>query len=464
MKSITSPAFSQSSNPQKRLYKIIDSLQVEVSVTSNPYRLELDHLFQMAARMNKKRGFLFVSKLLGKHIPVQAALSLSSGAVLGCLYESWIFDKPTTVPADELQIAIANTEKANALYKRLMDSKIKVDEPTLFIGFAETATALGHSMFDAFEGNVAYLHTTREQIDYLDSLINFEEEHSHAVSHRCYAGNPGIFTNASRVVLVDDEITTGNTSLNIIKELHKRFGHRDFVVASLLDWRSAADRERFAALESELGIRIRCLSLLEGTISVEGSPLTENMEQTAPIVEGETEYRKHSISPYFEHTESATQDVSGPISEHIVPYLKLTGRFGINDAQNKALQREIVQAAEYMTSQRMGKRTLCMGTGEFMYIPMRIASLMGDGVFYQSTTRSPIYPSNRDEYAVTSAYRFDSSEDANVDNFMYNLTPGQYDEIFVFIERELEPQKRESFERVLRKIGIPLVHLVYFSE
>lgn len=465
MKSITSPAFSQSSNPQKRLYKILDRLQVEVSVTSNPYQLELDHLFQMAARINKKRGFLFVSKLLGKHIPVNAALSLSSGAVLGCLYESIILNKPNTVPAAELRNAFDNIESANALYKRLMDSKIKVDEPTLFIGFAETATALGHSMFDAFEGNVAFLHTTREQIDYLTSLINFEEEHSHAVSHRCYAGNPEIFTNASKVVLVDDEITTGNTSLNIIKELHNRFGHRDFVVASLLDWRSAADRERFDILESELDIRIQCLSLLKGTIAVEGTPLTElteQAEQAASAEERETEFRKHSISRFFEHLEPGLSE-AGDTSRDAVPYARFTGRFGIDSAQSKELQHEIVQAAEFLTAHRMGKRTLCMGTGEFMYIPMRIASLMGDGVSYQSTTRSPIFPSERDQYAVKSAYRFDSMEDMTVNNYMYNLSSGLYDEVFVFIERELEPEGSESFVRALREIGIPLVHLVYVS-
>lgn len=431
-------------------------------MTSNPYQLELDHLFQMAARINKKRGFLFVSKLLGKHIPVHAALSLSSGAVLGCLYESIILDKPIAVPVGELQSAFESTEQANALYKRLMNTKIKVDEPTLFIGFAETATALGHSMFDAFEGNVAFLHTTREQIDYLASLINFEEEHSHAVSHRCYAGNPEIFTNASRIVLVDDEITTGNTSLNIIKELHKRFNHRDFVVASLLDWRSAADRARFADLELELDIRIQCISLLEGTISVEGSPLTEHTEQTALVEEEETDFHKHSLSPYFEHLEIGPRNLIGPKSEHLIPYVKFTGRFGMDDDQSKKLQREIEQAAGYMTSLRRGKRTLCMGTGEFMYIPMRIASLMGEGVSYQSTTRSPIFPSKRAQYAVTSAYRFDSLEDANVDNFMYNLSTGQYDEVFVFIERER--QNSESFKRTLSTIGIPTVHLVYFSE
>jgi hypothetical protein len=463
MKNITSPAFSQSINLQKRLYEIVDGLKVEVSVTSNPYELELDHLFQMAARINKKRSFLFVSTLLGKHIAVPPALSLSSGAVLGCLYEAIILGKETTVPVVELQRSFEDIKQANLLYRQLMDTKIRVEQPTLFIGFAETATALGHSMFDAFEGNIAFLHTTREQIGELESLINFEEEHSHAVSHRCYAEDPRTFSDAAQIVLVDDEMTTGNTTLNIIKELFERFGQRDYVVASLLDWRSSADRARFAKLEAELGIQIRSLSLLEGTISVQGSPLNELTGGRTLYEDDEVVFSTHSLSRYFEHFKPAGDEEAESKAQQAVPYVKLTGRFGLNEAQGIALQEEMAQAADFLAKQRMGKRTLCMGTGEFMYIPMRIASLMGEGVLYQSTTRSPIYPTEREQYAVTSAYRFDSLEDAAVDNYMYNLAPGQYDEVFVFIERELAPQQIQSFERTLRQVGIPIVHLVYCS-
>jgi adenine/guanine phosphoribosyltransferase-like PRPP-binding protein len=459
MRNITSPASLPTTNEPERLYNILDDLRVGVTITSNPYNLELDHLFQMAARVNKKRGFLFVSKLLGKHIPVHATLSLASGAVLGCLYEALILgNKSVKLPVDELQSAFASTEQADLLYQRLIDKKIKVDEPTLFIGFAETATALGHSMFDAFEGEVAFLHTTREQIDTLESLISFEEEHSHAVSHRCYAADSELYSRASRIVLVDDEMTTGNTSLNIIKEIHERFGHRDFVVASLLDWRSSEDRERFAKLESELNIRIRCLSLLEGTISVEGTPVDK--QDMFPKREASNyTLHTHDLSRFFEH-------LNVPISqatETDLPYLKHTGRFGLSGAQSDALQKDISHAADYLVSQRKGKRILCLGTGEFMYIPMRMASLMGEEVYYQSTTRSPIHAIHRDQYAVSSAYRFDSLDDPAVANFIYNVAPGTYDEAFIFIERELDGEHRKSFERALALMGIPKVNLVYFS-
>jgi hypothetical protein len=340
-----------------------------------------------------------------------------------------------------------------------MDNKIKVDEPTLFIGFAETATALGHSMFDAFEGNVMYLHTTREQIEHRRSVINFEEEHSHAMSHRCYAEDADTFRKASRIVLVDDEMTTGKTSLNIIKELFEKFGQRDYIVASLLDWRSQEDRSRFDQLEQELGILIRCLSLVEGTITVNGSPLIQE-DRSAILAEpnNSVSFRRHDVSGFFSHVGRSQIEIAD------VPYLRNTGRFGMNALQGMELDREVAHAAKELASRRSGKRILCMGTGEFMYIPMRIANLMGDGVYYQSTTRSPIYPLQEDGYAVTSAYRFESVDDESVANFMYNLAPGQYDEAFVFIEREYEAGVGMSFERALSRIGIPIVNLVYFGK
>ncbi|MEC1550449.1 phosphoribosyltransferase domain-containing protein [Bacillus rugosus] len=45
-------------------------MAVDLSVTDNPLSIPEQVLFEMAARVNKKRGFLFVSKVLGKHIPV----------------------------------------------------------------------------------------------------------------------------------------------------------------------------------------------------------------------------------------------------------------------------------------------------------------------------------------------------------------------------------------------------------
>jgi hypothetical protein len=136
----------------------------------------------------------------------------------------------------------------------------------------------------------------------------------------------------------------------------------------------------------------------------------------------------------------------------------------MTSSQGELLDREVERTADALVKLRTGKKILCMGTGEFMYIPMRIADLMGDQVYYQSTTRSPIHPMQREHYAVSSAYRYESADDASVANYMYNLSPGQYDEAFVFVEREYDEEKGRSFERALGRIGIPIVNLVFFGK
>ena len=422
---------------------------------SNAFHIPLEQLFQMAARINKKRSFLFVSKVLGKHIPVRPHVSLLSGAALGLLYQQFR-GKPLPIRIEQLLHAFEAPESAGEIYHSMKNSKMTVDEKTLFIGFAETATGLGHSMFDMFEGSASFLHTTRESIGYMTSCIDFEEEHSHATTHRCYASDPALFQQAETIILVDDEMTTGKTAINIIHDLHARYGKKNYVVASLLDWRSDEDRERFSELEQELGVSVNCLSLVSGQIVVQGAPVesTDHAEDRHELV----------TEPVIDFLYVNNRFASLPSSEGEIAYLKHTGRFGLTAEESLALDREVDQTAAFLQEHRAGGKTLCMGTGEFMYIPMRVAAKLGADTWYQSSTRSPIHPnSNKPHYAVRSAYRFASPEQADVMNFMYNIPRGHYDEMFLFMERQVAAAPLEELRQVLLSLGIPKIHIVYFS-
>lgn len=169
----------------RRLYKILGDLEVEIEILDNPFQLPLEALFQMAARINKKRSFLFVSKVLGKHIPVVPEVSLLSGAALAYLYQKHCGGEIIGDIA-EIVRGIVNPQEAAAIYRRVKANLLPIPEPALFIGFAETATALGHSMYDAFTGPAKYIHTTRDALVESGPALTFEEEHSHATAHRCY--------------------------------------------------------------------------------------------------------------------------------------------------------------------------------------------------------------------------------------------------------------------------------------
>ncbi|MBP1311694.1 hypothetical protein JOD82_004831 [Paenibacillus sp. 1182] len=464
------------------LLPILEQFSVKITETHNPFRLPVDKLFAMAARVNKKRSFLFVSKVLGKHIPVNPYTSLLSGAALAILLYKELVPQAGQQMDELIGEAVRgllNPDYAKEAYRKLMDERLAFafTEPIKFVGFAETATALGHSMYRLFDDGTSYIHTTREDIPGLRPIIRFEEEHSHAVDHRCYALDEGAFAGDGPIVLVDDEITTGKTTLNIIRDIQEHFPRKQYVIASLLDWRTDSDEQAFADLEVELGITITPLSLLKGKIEVQGVPILDHAEYAGQAgnpehaatsmaevnkdASGIIDHRFEQEASGFERVVHSSMSTDG--YTNTAPYLKYTGRFGLQSIDNSALDAEITRTAERLKQLRSGQRTLVMGTGEFMYIPMRIAAELGPDVYFQSTTRSPVYPHREEGYGVACGVTYPSPEDSTIRNFIYNVDPGQYDEIFVLMERESDLERMNPMLEALNRLGCDKVHVVYFN-
>lgn len=439
-------------------FDILDTIRVSAEIQINPYAIRLQNLFGMAARINKKRAFLFVSKVLGKHLPVQPSLSLLTGAALSARYMEMV-----CLQSHPFKKEIIAAMQAGACDKQTLDMvtdfSFTLSRETLFIGFAETATALGHSVFNCFK-NATFLHTTREAVDGLEPVITFEEEHSHAVSHRVYVDNQYL-NNTNPVVLVDDEITTGKTTLNIIESIQSRYPRKEYAIVSILDWRSPEEKEQFKVMESRLGITIHAVSLIAGTIQAEGQPVTE----------AAYEVPTHSHNATVEHVDINSLSVpmvaytalpmeNGAASSRYIAY---TGRFGLSSNQKEEVDAFISKAGQLLAEKRKGKKTLCLGTGEFMYVPMRIAAEMGEGVAYQSTTRSPIYSCEANHYVIKQLFSYECPEDHTITNYFYNVLPDMYDEVFLFLERELPETKiRSIIDRLSQTISH--IHVVSFGK
>ncbi|HJV17290.1 MAG TPA: phosphoribosyltransferase family protein, partial [Bacillales bacterium] len=418
-------------------------IEAEVMVNENPFALPLDKLFTMAARINKKRSFLFVSKLIGKHIPINPQKGLVTSALLAARYYQIITGKKYE-QCEEL------------LHSFLTDKPYRHQKPfipessnPLIIGFAETATALGHAFFDCFE-RADYFHTTREEIRSKSPVITFEEEHSHATSHRCYISKP-LIKNDREIILVDDELTTGKTVLNIIQSIHSKFPRKKYSVVSILDWRSTENKQEFKRLEASLSIKIEVISLIGGSVKIKQLkelPAAHVENRTISIVEPKLEFLS----------------LSTPYSEIIPSYIKETGRFGIGSHERTQIYQKIIQTARFLSEKRTGNKTLCLGTGEFMYIPMKIASEMSEGVSFQSTTRSPIYISNEKNYGVRFGATFPNPEDMTVSHFVYNIPKNYYDDLFLFFEREVDDESLEGILEALKLTQIKSIKIVFFAK
>jgi hypothetical protein len=442
MKSIQVSTLSK----KKYLFNILDFLQAEIEVAENHFDLPIEELFTMAARINKKRSFLFVSKLIGKHIPINPNKGLLTSALMAVRYYEEV-------------IGMEYQRKEELLSSFKMDSPsfsplsfIPTSHSPVIIGFAETATALGQAFFDCFEG-ADYFHTTRESLYDQTSVIAFEEEHSHATSHRCYIPQD-LIQNDKEIILVDDELTTGKTALNIIRSIHSKFPRSEYSIVSILDWRTEEDKQEFKQIEQSLGITIHVVSLIAGSVHVKQlkNPQEPN-DNTEMISETESSIEFLSIPEIF-----------SMMTDKNPPYLKETGRFGIQHKEKKYIYPKISEVAAFLEKTRVGEKTLCLGTGEFMYLPMKIASEMGSGIFYHSTTRSPIYIQNELGYGVRFGASFPNPEDKTVSHFVYNIPPDFYDDLFLFFEREVEYENLEPLLRELKQTRIKSIKIVFFAK
>ena len=431
-------------------YTILDKITVDIEVSDNPYQLPLEELFTMAARINKKRSFLFVSKVLGKHLPIQPRKGLLTAALLASRYAENI--KKLNCTVRESLVRSFGQKETDFQSVSFIPKSVN----PVVIGFAETATSLGHAFFDCFE-EAEYFHTTREEMDHITPCITFEEEHSHATSHRCYIPI-NMIDNQREIILVDDEMTTGKTAINIIQSIHSQFPRTEYTIVSILDWRSEHNKQQFTQLERTLGININVVSLMSGMVLVnEKGKLQELEKQPGTYKETKTTIEVLSLSAFFE------KEHTGPYNK-THPYIKETGRFGINSKNNFVLHQKINDAAFVLRQRRTGSKTLCLGTGEFMYIPMKLASEMGRDVYYQSTTRSPIYIQNIQGYGARHGIGFPNPEDWDVAHFVYNISPGEYDEIFVFFEREVSAENLQPLVKQLENLQLKSIKIVFFSD
>ena len=177
-------------------------------------------LFDFAERQNPRRAFLFVSKVLGRHIPVSPAVMRD-------------------------------------IHQRLADNIILPDDmQTLFVGMAETAIGLGAGVFRCCREKCpdsCFVATTRHNFA-APRLTEFEEAHSHAMRHILYRPRGLTFGEKPlHLVAVDDEMTTGDTFLHLCEALCAAgLPLRRVTRAVIVDWSPAVAKEALLAGQSGL--------------------------------------------------------------------------------------------------------------------------------------------------------------------------------------------------------------------
>ncbi|MBF0371798.1 MAG: phosphoribosyltransferase family protein [Alphaproteobacteria bacterium] len=304
-------------------------LRVEVRRSDLP----LAALCGFASRRNPKRPFLFVSRVLGRHLPV----------------------RPQTM---------------HMVHRRLA-SKLRTDfpGPAVVIGMAETAVALGHGVHEAWRRmsgreDVVFIHSTRYRLASRRLFLRFEESHSHATGHLVH--EPADPTDAAllaacrTLVLVDDEVSTGSTFTALAKACRTHMpGLSRILCVTITDWMG---EERGRNVQRAMPVRTDFVSLLEGNYSFLPS---DAPPPRMPDLTGD-----------------------GRCKDALVPIN--WGRLGVRGPRP-------LLAHVMAIGTKPGERILVLGTGEFVFPPFQLAqrlSAMGAEVMVQATTRSPILEGN----------------------------------------------------------------------
>ena len=445
------------------VFPVLDAGHVELKINNNLFSFAPEQLFKVAARKNPKRFFLFVSTLLGKHLAVSEAGGLLTGALLSGLLAREIGAGPG-VNMEILAASIKAGSGGIGLYSEVRRSLRSVNcRPAIFIGFAETATALGHAVFDCYGGESVYYHSTREIITDAPILFNFEEEHSHATSHMVYSQDCHPFNEDWPVILIDDEITTGRTALNIISDMHNKYPRRDYYLVSILDMRSESDRRKFQETAERLGININCISLFEGEASGRLVDGLIQAESAVPVTQGRDAnvfFDIIDISRFFIHLSLDKKSDSYKTNRR--RYLKDTGRFGLNGMESERTFISAVEAGRYLAEYRQGGRTLCIGSGEFMFLPMLVAAAMGENIDYKSTTRSPIWTKSQGDYPIKNGFTFKNIFNQAEVNYLYNLSWGDYDDVFVFFEHSVDSSMVGELSLLIKQELQCPMHFIHF--
>lgn len=415
-------------------HSISNHYTIDLEIKENPYNIQLDKLFSMATRNNPKRRFLFVSKILGKHLPVKPYVALNYSKLLALsLYESLM--GKTAPDRTALLEAIQTETKIHS--NTLRNTKYEIEKDTVFIGFAETATGMTHSVFEAFTNTGGFYHTTREQLQHKQSIIKFEEPHSHATAHNIYTNDQVNLNTAKRVVLVDDEISTGQTLLNIMESIYDSFGISEYHVLTYLDWRNQSSLDKYKTFMANEGIDVHVHTLIKGEIGdvINGDLELDTIKKHDLFSDDETdEYTPHiKEKNIFIDTLSNNDIKATTLEDAPKSYNSYTGRFGVTDDLQAELIKHLPLVKNKLQPYVKGK-TLILGTEEFMYLPMRIAHELDGDIYFKSTTRSPIYPFNDAGYCIESGQRFKSSFNPQVKNFVYNISQENYDTILVCYE------------------------------
>lgn len=379
-----------------------------ITKDTSEYSYQLEDLLDFAQRINPKRAFLFVSKVLGRHIPVA----------------------PTTMRS-------AFTDLADLIPDNL-------PEPILVIGMAETAVGLSAGVHQALQTrypNALLLNSTRHaqhNENNADTLLTtFSEDHSHASQHLIYqSSDKGIQAQllaSKTVIMVDDEASTGNTCINVVSALRDAglTQLEQVHLTTLVDWSLQQNQAQVGMndnVSDKIASRLPNIDfyrhhLLSGAWQWTDAPNPEAIDM-----------------PSVDTTAAGSQPIFATGNWGRFPTLDSTSGFANYLTYFQQAFVRFNQQASFDPT-HLPKKILVLGSNEFVWLPFLLAewletqlqandSTATSRVNFSALTRSPIALGG----AITTMLSFTDNYGLGMTNFVYNVEPSEWDLIVLCVE------------------------------
>jgi len=381
-------------------------LTYQTNFSGDSKNYELEDLLGFAQRINPKRAFLFVSKVLGRHIPVAP----------GTMRHAFT-DLANLVPDD-------------------------LPEPILVIGMAETAVGLSAGVHQALQTrypNALLLNSTRHaqhdgnhDKNSHSLLTTFSEDHSHASQHLIYQSADKVtqaqLLASKTLIMVDDEASTGNTCVNVVTAL-RNAGLTELEqvhLTTLVDW-SLNQNQAQADVDDNISARLPNIDfhrhhLLSGAWQWTDAPNPESI--TMPSVDT-TEAGSHTLGDTGNWGRLPTLDSTDGFENYL---LKFQAAFNVFNQQAQS------EKASFEKEQ-LPQRILVLGSNEFVWLPFLLAEWLetqtqNATVKFSALTRSPIALGG----AITTMLSFSDNYGLGMTNFAYNVEPSDWDLIVLCVE------------------------------
>ncbi|MEV7991060.1 phosphoribosyltransferase [Streptomyces sp. NPDC086077] len=387
----------------------------------------LTGMLGLALRRNPKRAHLLVSNVLGKHVPQSPSVVYGSGLALG----------------RRVRELLGSAGARSAVV----------------VGYAETATGLGHAVADGL-GDAPYLHSTRRPVPGVAQAGGFEESHSHATSHLLLPEDPRLLAGDGPLVLVDDEFSTGNTVLNTLRALHERHPRERYVVVALVDMRSTADQNRLTDFATEIGTRIDLITAARGTVRLPDGVLEKGQALVA------------------EHERTAGASAGAVAGAGRVERVDLRwpagvpdgGRHGFTAAHRARLENALpAMSARLAEALPPGaRRVLVLGSEELMYAPLRLARELEHlvppvEIRFSTTTRSPVLAVDDPGYAIRTRLVFpahDHPADGPGERYAYNVAGAAFDAVIAVVDSTGDTPALHAPDGLLRRLARHTPHVL----